>query len=247
MKLFKNKGSKEKFKQLSTGTYEVIDFVLENPRDILKVTGSGVVGSSIQAQKVSRMIIMVAKDFPNTPMEIDKDHFAQYDLMVWGYTDRDVYYVAGSMSSFYTMAVSYMSRHLTDSFVNHVIWALIEANYKCRERYGASLFTDEQMYYFNKINTGESVLDIGEKRHKEMMHLINPNHMVQYSMQSLVIDIDNPHKASIMSMAKFSLVGKDKIIAYANPRQIVTIDTLFGTENDRSPEDDDTIATEVVE
>ena len=246
MKLFKNKGSKKKLKQIR-GTYEVIDFVLENPRDILKVTGSGIVGSSIQAQKVSRMIIMVAKDFPNTPYEIDKDHFAQYDLMVWGYDDRDVYYVAGSMSSFYTMAVSYMSRHLSDSFVNHVIWALIEANYKCRERYGAALFTDEQLYYFNKINTGESVLDIGEKRHKEMMDLIDPNHEVQYAMRPLVIDIDNPHKASIMSMAKFSLVGKDKIIAYANPRQIEVIGTLFANKEGEQPEEDDMIATEVIE
>lgn len=252
MKFFKKNDSKKKFKKIAASSYEVIDFTLESPRDILSLTGSGIVGSSMQAQKVSRMIIMVSKNDTNAPSVVDLNHFASFDLMVWNMDDRDVYYVAGSMSNFYAMCVSYMSRHISDSFTDYVIHALLEANYICRDKYAASLFTDEQLDYFKSISMGEPVLVLTEDYRKKMVQLIDSSYMIRYELFPVKVSIDNPDKATIMSMAKFSLVGKDNILVYANARQIATITEVLG-EDVREPislnesEQNDMIATEVVE
>lgn len=253
MKLFKKKRSKEKYKKITSSTYEVIDISLENPRDILSLTGSGIVGSSIQAQKASRMIIMINKDHLGVSDEAEMRYMRSYDLMVWEYDDRNVFYVAGSMSNFYTMCVSMALNHRGGSFTDYVLHVLLEASYKCRDKYAASLFTNEQLSYFNSISIVELVITLTEKYMKDMTNMIDPSDLIQYEVVPIRISLDHPRKATIMSMGKFSLVGKDNVLVYANPRQIAAIEELVGNVResvDTSMPDginDDMIATEVIE
>lgn len=254
MKLFEKKRSKEKYKKISSSTYEVIDISLESPRDILCLTGSGIVGSSIQAQKASRMIIMINGNHSGVPDETERRHMKSFDLMVWEYDDRNVFYIAGSMSNFYTMCVSTTSSHRAGSFTDYVLHVLLEANYKCRDKYAASLFTNEQLSYFKSVEIGEPVITLTKEYMKEMTSMISPSDLIQYELMPIRVSFDNPHKATIMSMAKFSLVGKENVLVYANPRQAAAITELLG-EDSRELVDtsmpnninDDMIATDVIE
>lgn len=246
MKLFKKDSSKKKFKRIASSTYEIIDIVLEDPKGILKSADSGIVGTCIQIQKVSRMIIMVNKDYPGIPIDADLSTMKQYDLMVWDNGKTDVYYVAGSMSNFYTMCLSYTLRHLSWSFTDFVIDALLEANYMCTDKYAYPLFTDKQLAYFDSVKIGEPVITITNKRHDEMMKYIEPRWSIQYDVKPIVISADDPDKATIMSMARFYFIGRDNIIAYVNARQSIAIKTLL-EESTNNENNNDMIATEVIE
>lgn len=246
MKLFKKDSSKKKLKNVASSTYEIIDIVLESPRYVLSLAGSGIVGSSTQAQKVSRMIIMINKDHPGIPIDADLNTMKQYDLMIWDNGETNAYYIAGSMSNFYTMCLSYTLRRLSGSFTDFVISALLEANYMCRDKYAASLFTYKQLSYFSAIELGEPVITTTEKRREEMMEYIEPRWSNQYNVRPIVIERDNPNKATIMAMSRFCFIGKDNIIAYVNPRQFASIEILL-EENVDNDDHNDMIATEVIE
>lgn len=254
----KNKGSKKKYKKICTGHYEVIDISLESPRVLLNMADTGIVGSSKLAQRVSKLIIMVSKDLPGTPDETEVNYFRKMGLDIWEYDDRDVYYIAGSLNNFFNAFV-YMSKNkVAASIVDYLFTVLCNVSYLSKDKYGAEIFTDEQLNYMASMGSlyqanTSNVMD--EDRMKEMKELIDAKHLGSYELTPIVLSIDDRRKNTAMEMADEYFVGKNRVVLYLNAFKLHIIGDVipeFGIPEDYQQDqyndyNPDMVATEVVE
>ena len=249
----KNKVSKKKFKKICTGHYELIDITLENPRILLSMAGTGIVGSSKLAQRVSRMIIMVSKDLPDTLDEIELDCFRKMGLDIWEYNDRDVYYIAGSLNDFFNVFVYMAERKFATSIVDYLFKVICNISYISGDEYGAQILTDMQLNYLHAQGTF-SPMEMDKDRMKEMKELIDAKHIIQYELVPVVIMNDDYRKNTLMALADEYFIGKNRIVLYFSKVKFHVIGDIvpdFDIDDSQSEQhndyDPDMVATEVIE
>lgn len=250
----KNKVSKKKFKKICKGHYELIDITLESPRVLLSMADMGIVGGSKLAQRVSKLIIMVSKDLPGTPDEIELDCFRKMGLNIWEYNDRDVYYIAGSLNDFFNVFVYMVERKFTTSIVDYLFKVICNISYMSENDYGAQILTDMQLNYLHAQGTF-SPMEMDKDRMKEMKELIEAKHVIQYELIPVVIMNDDYRKNTLMTLADEYFIGKNRIVLYFSGVKFnimgdiipdFDIPDIYNQEqhNDYDP---DMVATEVIE